>query len=58
MCMFKTYKTGVNGMGNPLKSVTRRVNKLDRPFDLGKHEDRKIVGYNYLEWISIGGKEK
>ena len=57
MWMFKTYKSKKNGYGEPTAAVTRRINSLTlpagfkhRPFDLGKKEDRKIVGYCYLEW--------
>jgi len=50
MWMFKTYKSKKNGYGEPTSAVARRINSLNRPFDLGKSEDRKIVGYCYLEW--------
>jgi len=38
--------------GEPVQAAKRRVEQLNRPYDLGKHEDRKEIGYCYLEWVS------
>jgi len=59
---FKTYKTNYreNDLGlmkslemnlMPTKAITRRLTKLDRPFDLSLHKDRQMIGYNYLEYV-------
>ena len=43
------YKT--NRAGAPAKAVQRRINGLAIPIDLGKHRDRQMFGYNYLEYL-------
>ena len=52
MCVFKTYRTKYEG-AEPLltNAVKRRIDKLNRPLDLTRHEDRQLIGYNYLEYI-------
>ena len=43
------YKT--NRAGEPVKAIKRRLNGLAIPIDLGKHRDRQLFGYNYLEYL-------
>ena len=52
MWVFKTYKIKHEG-AEPLltNAVKRRIDKLDRPLDLTRHEDRQLIGYNYLEYV-------
>ena len=52
MWMLKSYKSKVNGYGEPVKAAERRMKQLNRPYDLSKHEDRKEIGYCYLEWVN------
>ena len=49
--MLKTYRSS-DRYGKPTLAAMRRVNSLNRPYDLGKHSDRKEIGYCYLEWLS------
>ena len=35
----------------PANAVQRRINGLAIPIDLGKHRDRQLFGYNYLEYL-------
>jgi len=62
MWVFKTYKTlyredDLKFMESlemsPLatNAVKRRINNLNRPFDLSLHEDRQLIGYNYLDYV-------
>ena len=44
--MYKTNRTGA-----PAKAVQRRINGLSIPIDLGRREDRRMFGYNYLEYL-------
>ena len=59
--MLKSYKTKTkkgtvdpveqHSYGEPLPAVKCRVKQLNHPYDLSKHEDRKEIGYRYLEWV-------
>ena len=43
------YKT--NRAGVPLNAAKRRIDGLSIPLDLGRGEDRSMIGYNYLEYV-------
>ena len=43
------YKT--NRAGAPAKAVQRRIDGLSLSVDLGRGEDRSMIGYNYLEYV-------
>ena len=47
MWVYKTYKTGDRVNTN---AVQRRIVNLPK-IDLSRHEDRKLVGYCYLEYV-------
>ena len=62
MWVFKTYKTryrekdeelvdSLDRTPIPTNAVSRRLNGLAIPIDLGKHRDRQLFGYNYLEYL-------
>ena len=62
MWVFKTYKTRYREKDEELvdsldrtpistNAVKRRLNGLAIPIDLGKHRDRQLFGYNYLEYL-------
>ena len=62
MWVFKTYKTRYREKDEELvdsldrtpistNAVKRRLNGLAIPIDLGKHKDRQMFGYNYLEYL-------
>ena len=40
-----------NRAGAPAKAVQRRIDGLSIPIDLGRREDRSMIGYNYLEYV-------
>ena len=44
--MYKTSRAGA-----PAKAVQRRITGLGIPIDLGKHRDRHMFGYCYLEYL-------
>ena len=62
MWVFKTYKKryrekdeelvdSLDRTPIPTNAVSRRLNGLAIPIDLGKHRDRQLFGYNYLEYL-------
>ena len=62
MWVYKTYKTryrekdeeladSLDRTPIPTDAVSRRLKGLAIPIDLGKHRDRQLFGYNYLEYL-------
>ena len=43
------YKT--NRAGAPVNAAKRRIDGLSLSVDLGRGEDRSMIGYNYLEYV-------
>ena len=46
-----TWMYKADRAGKPTNAVQRRITGLSIPIDLGKHEDRRMFGYNYLEYL-------
>ena len=44
--MYKTSRAG-----KIANAVQRRIDGLSIPIDLGRREDRSMIGYNYLEYV-------
>ncbi len=40
-----------NRAGKIANAVQRRIDGLSIPLDLGRGEDRSVIGYNYLEYV-------
>ena len=40
-----------NRAGAPVNAAKRRIDGLSIPLDLGRGEDRSVIGYNYLEYV-------
>ena len=40
-----------NRAGKIANAVQRRIDGLSIPIDLGRREDRSVIGYNYLEYV-------
>jgi|LULS01.1.fsa_nt_gb hypothetical protein len=62
MWVYKTYKTryrekdeeladSLDRTPIPTDAVLRRLEGLAIPIDLGKHRDRQLFGYCYLEYV-------
>ena len=45
------WKYKANRAGKIANAVQRRIDGLSIPLDLGRREDRQMMGYNYLEYL-------
>ena len=45
------WKYKVNRAGKIANAVQRRIDGLSLSVDLGRGEDRSMIGYNYLEYV-------
>ena len=46
-----TWAYKANRAGKIANAVQRRIDGLSIPLDLGRGEDRQMMGYNYLEYL-------